>query len=180
MLGTLWKHSELTRNKLVTYQNGYVVTDCVMLMMVDKSQPPYRVIGKVQKANSVKAKAECHANTELNSDKSDKCVETMGFLPIKGNDIVRALWKHKELNRNDLADIDSNIVTDNRMWHNRHDFISGCQGNCHFSLREYHWLVYNRRDLGMRNSWYRSCFSNYNPSIYPDRQSCSGFDLSLV
>lgn len=36
-----------------------------------------------------------HGNPELNSEKSDKCVETIYLLPVKGNEIVHSFWKQR-------------------------------------------------------------------------------------
>lgn len=138
---TLWKHNELTGNKLVAYQKGYVVTIvCVMLMMV-KRLPPYWVTNKVQTANSVKAKALSHANTELNSEKSDKCVETnrRSTLFNEGKDIVRAYRKLYDSVRNVL---NTYIVGNNKIQgRNRYDLLPSCSWHRHFSVSEYNWMV---------------------------------------
>ena len=141
VLRTLWKHKESHRNDVIAYQGGYVATDCVMLMMVDIIQPPYRVIGKVQMPNSVEAKALSHANTELNSEKSDKCVQTIEHLSLWDKDIVGTCRKLQELTRNELANIYKNIVTNLRC--HRYDLISGRTWHCHLSLREHNRLVFD-------------------------------------
>lgn len=97
---TLWKHSEPTGNKLVAQR--CVVTDCVMLMMVKRS-PSYQATGKMQKPNSVNPKLFEHGNTELNSTKVDKCVETKGFSTHVVDDIVRTTQKCVEMHRNDAS-----------------------------------------------------------------------------
>lgn len=140
---TLWKHKESHRNGVVAYQNGYVVTDCVMLMMVNKRSPLYSVTDKVHPANSVNPKPSGYGNTELSSEKSDKCEETRYGTSFykKDEGIVRTIWKRIELIRNVLADIKNYIVTDNLGRH-RYDLISGRTWHCHLPLREHHWLEF--------------------------------------
>ena len=137
---TLWKHSEPTGNKLVAQK--CVVTDCVMLMMV-KRLPSYQATGKMQEPNSVNPKLFEHGNTELNSTKVDKGVETMGLPTLMVDDIVRAARKRVEMYRNDTSSykISSN---NNRMGRNRNDIIPGRSWYRYLAVREYHRLV-NRR-----------------------------------
>jgi hypothetical protein len=136
---TLWKHSEPTGNKLVAQQ--CVVTDCVMLMMVKRS-PSYQATGKMQKPNSVNPKPFRHGNTELNSTKVDKCVETMGLPTQVVDDIVRATRKCVEMYRN--ATSAYTISSNNIRGRNRDDLIPGRSWYSYLAVPEHHRLV-NRR-----------------------------------
>jgi hypothetical protein len=104
-----------------------MIGQVVMLMMVDKIQPPYWVTDKVQEANSVKAKANCHANTELNSEVSDKGVQTRDLLSLVDKSIVGSLWKHNEMHRNDASTCNAR---GNSEWCHRHDFIPSRAWHC--------------------------------------------------
>jgi hypothetical protein len=96
--------------------------------MMVKRLPSYQVTGKMQKPNSVNPKLFEHGNTELNSTKVDKGVETMRFPAHVVDDIVRSTRKRVEMYRNDTSayKISSN---NNRMGRNRDDLVSGSQGD---------------------------------------------------
>jgi hypothetical protein len=66
-------------------------------------RPPCQVTGMVKKPNSVNPKSFGYGNTELNSVKADKCVETMGFPTLMVDDIVRTCVKTQELPRNEVV-----------------------------------------------------------------------------
>ena len=105
---TTWKRVELSRNVITARKgsNKTIISTIVGIigfaLMVSKL-PPYRVIGKVQVANSVEAKALSHANTELSSERSDKCVQTIDHLSLWDKDIVGTYRKLYELSRNEIA-----------------------------------------------------------------------------
>ena len=62
---------------------------------------PTQATEVVQEVNSVNPKPLRHGNTEPNSEKSDKCVETKCFLSLMDKDIVRAYGKPYEAFRNE-------------------------------------------------------------------------------
>jgi hypothetical protein len=162
---TLWKHSEPTGNKLVAQQ--CVVTDCVMLMMVGCDiQPPYRVTDKVQEANSVEAKPFRHANTELSSEKSDKCVQTRYLLSLWDNSIVGTCRKLHELRRNVVV---AYSVSRNRYsWCHWHDKLPGREGHRYFSLHEHHW-VNGRPSIKSANSVNAKPFGHANTELSSEK-----------
>ena len=101
---TYMKMYEPTGNKLVTQKCG--VTDCVMLMMVDKRQPPYLVTGMEHFPNSVNPKSFRYGNTEpsMNYKKFKACVENVQEASKLDEDSFRACRKLQELDRNALTD----------------------------------------------------------------------------
>lgn len=138
---TLWKRKESHRNDVVAYQNGYVVTDCVMLMMVDIIQPVYPAMGKMNSVNSVNPKPFRHGNTELSmSQKLKACVESRGGTSHREDGVLQACRKLQELVRNALTDIYKIFVIE--LWCHRHDLISGRTWHRHLPLREHHWLEF--------------------------------------
>jgi hypothetical protein len=90
--------------------------------------PSYQAIGKVQPPNSVNPKPFGHGNTELNSTKVDKCVESIKGQPQVGYDVFRAYMKMYEPTGNKLV-AQKCVVTELRNahdgWRYWHDFIPG-------------------------------------------------------
>ena len=104
----------------------------------------------IKSANSVNAKPFGHANTELSSEKSDKCVQTIHTL-LNRNDIVGTYGKPYESPRNEVVACLEHVVTN---W------------------------VNHRERAHLPDSRYRSRFVDYNPALHPHRQICTGSYLN--
>ena len=72
--------------------------------------PAYSAMNKMYQANSVNPKPFRHGNTELNSEKSDKRVESINPTSHREDDVLRTLWKRKESHRNDVIAYQSGYV----------------------------------------------------------------------
>jgi hypothetical protein len=110
-----------TARKLVEpYRNATASQQCEVTFLIISTIvggcAPTQVIGVVQEVNSVNPKPFRHGNTEPNSEKSDKCVETKCFLSLMDKDIVRAYGKPYEAFRNETLALNKcSNKTDHRL-----------------------------------------------------------------
>ena len=76
----------------------------------------------VQMPNSVNPKLYEHGNTELNSQKCDKRVQTIEHLTQWVKDIVGTCGKPYEVSRNEIL---AHYMSGNRLRRYRHDLLPG-------------------------------------------------------
>jgi hypothetical protein len=151
-----------------------MIGQVVMLMMVgvigmisfQVNWPIYLVIDKMNPANSVNPKLFEHGNTELNSTKVDKCVESRNWASQREDGVLRTARKLVECYRNDSVTYLKMCGNRLRAWHR------------HFSLLQHHRLVNDRERAYLPDSRYRSRFGDYNPAVHPHRQVCTGSYLN--
>jgi hypothetical protein len=84
---------------------------------------------KMYPANSVNPKSFGYGNTELNSEKSDKRVESIYWDSLREYNVLRTARKLVECYRNDSIAYLNVCGNRLRAW------------NRHFAVPEYHWLV---------------------------------------
>ena len=114
MFRTLQKCNELPRNEATICKD---VTFLIVSTIVGRHNvhAPTPAMEVVQVANSVKAKTSGHANTELNSQRCDKCVENIDDLSHVDKDMFRAYKKLYEAFGNEtLAHYVCSNKTDHR------------------------------------------------------------------